>query len=117
MSTVPMLGMILDATPLETQSIRKRFAKDWAVKEFFRVGANDPLERTAAGAPASVHGSYYTEAQLAPYIQMCLDPLPKATAKVKEVVQDTMESKLSKDEDGEIVTRAVKSKEELHVKK
>ena len=116
MSTVPMIGMILDATPLETQSIRKRFAKDWAVREFMK----GDLARTMTEKPGtynSIHQAMtYTEEQLTPFIQMCLTPLPKATAKVKEVVTPPLEDVLSKDDEGELVTRAVKEKKELHVK-
>jgi len=114
--TVPMLGMIYDATPLETQHIRKRFAKDLAIREF----GKSVEYKTMTEAPGTYNSIFqartYTEDQLAPYIQQCLEPQPKATVSKKEVVTDPLEKILKKDDDGELITRAVKGKNELHIK-
>lgn len=110
-TTAPMV--IFDATALEIQQIRKKFAKDWAEREYQKSDAFKNLvkqERNADGTPRlnSLHqaGSYGID-QLAPYIQRCLKPLVTAKAVVKTVVRPKLEESLHQDEEGALVTQAV----------
>lgn len=110
-TTSPMV--IFEATPLEIQQIRKKFAKDWAEREFIKSDAFKFLmkqERNADGTAKlnSFHaaGSYGLD-QLTPYIQRCLKPLTNAKAKVTKVVRPQLEESLHKDEEGDLVTQAV----------
>jgi len=110
-TTSPMV--IYDATALEVQQIRKKFAKDWAEREFTKSDAFKMLtkqEKNADGTPRlnSIHqaGSYGID-QLTPYIQRCLKPLQNAKASVHTVVRPKLEDSLHTDEEGDLVTQAV----------
>ncbi len=112
--TTPMI--IVDATPLEVQNIRKKFAKEFAEREFFKsekAKQMTAVERTN-GVPSlnSIHqANVYSDNELKSYIQQCLEPLPIAKPIVKDVVKESLEDKLSRDEDGEINTQiAVKGR-------
>ncbi len=115
MSTTPMV--ILDATPLEIQQIRKKFAKDLAVQRFFE-GENykkmiEMEKDKNSGAPRlnSLHmANTYSEKELETYIQECLRPLPSAKVSVADSPTVRIEEKLHKDDDGELVTQAIDKK-------
>lgn len=119
-STSPMI--ILNATPLEVQSIRKKFAREWAVIEFFKSKAGQAFEkqeRNGDGTPKfnSIYQAVaYTDTDLKPFIQMCLEPLPQAKAKVQAVIQDPLEDRLSRDDDGQLRTQVVDKKTSLREK-
>ena len=106
LKTVPMI--IDNATPLEVQSIRKKFAREWAIEEWYKtpmfIGMN---AHVPGGTPA-----LYTESDLAPFIQKCLEPLPIARAKV-EVVKKDEDSKFTKDAKGRPRTRPLDPNESL----
>ncbi len=105
MKTTPM---VMNSTPLEIQHIRKKFAKELAILEFYKtpkfVGMN---AHTPGGTPA-----LYTDADLAPLIQRCLEPLPLAQMKAK-ILPKTDESKFSKDSKGRNVTKILEKDESL----
>ena len=107
MKTTPMI--IPSATPEEVQSIRKKFAKELATVEWYKtpkfVGMNT---LTPGGTPA-----LYTDSDLAPFIQNCLEPLPVAQAKVKVLPMSFDEKNMRQDEEGKPVTRVLKGKESL----
>lgn len=91
MKTTPMV--IENATPLEVQSIRKKFAKDLAVAQFYESAKfkdmNDPKH--------GVKPALYTDSDLAPLIQKCLEPLAVGVAKAKALPKDKNENyKVSK---------------------
>ncbi len=106
MSTTPMV--IANASPLEIQSIRKKFAKELAVLEWYKtpkfIGMN---AHVPGGTPA-----LYTDSDLAPLIQRCLEPLAVATAKIK-VLPKQDDSKFAKDSKGRNVTRVLEKDESL----
>jgi hypothetical protein len=106
LKTVPMI--ISNATPLEVQSIRKKFAKELAIREWYKtpkfVGMN---AHVPGGTPA-----LYTDSDIAPLIQRCLEPLPIARATV-EVQKSDIESKLSVDAKGRKRTRVLEPTESL----
>ena len=110
-ATSPMV--IFEATPIEIQSIRKKFARDWADREYQKSPAFLALmkqERNADGTPRlnSIHaaGTYGLD-QLTPYIQRCLKPLPVSKATVKVTAKARLEDSLHQDEEGDLVTQAV----------
>ncbi len=106
MKTIPMV--IANATPLEVQSIRKKFAREWAIEEWYKspkfIGMNNvPL----GGMPA-----LYTDSDLIPFIQKCLEPLPLAHATAKLIVNND-DSKFTVDQKGRKRTRVLDPNESL----
>lgn len=100
--------IIPTATPVEIQNIRKKFARELATLEWYKtpkfVGMNNIQP---GGTPA-----LYTDADLAPFIQRCLEPLPEAKATVKVLPTDD-ESKFRKDRKGKNVTKVLDEDESL----
>ena len=106
LKTVPMI--IPGATPEQVQSIRKKFAKEWALKEFGKTDKYGRLnEHVPGGVPAP-----YTDSDLAPFIQKCLEPLPLAQAILKKVPKDP-EANLRRDAKGRLVTRGLDKDDSL----
>lgn len=89
MSTSPMV--ISNATPEEVQHIRKKFAREYAEREFYRSGKFKDLD---AKSPAGSGNSPapYSETDLEPYIQRCLEPLPEARTTAKRIQGDKTEN-------------------------
>lgn len=119
-STSPML--ILNATALEIQQIRKKFAKNLAEREFSKSQEYARLmkqEVNADGTPRlnSIHqaGSYTIET-LTPYIQKCLEPLEPAKAIVSDAPIEPLENKLTRNENGELNSIVVDKKTSLRKK-
>lgn len=107
LKTTPMI--IPGATPEEVQHIRKKFAKELAILEFYKtpkfVGMNSVQP---GGVPA-----LYTDSDLAPLIQKCLEPLAPGRAETKVLPKTVDESKLRKDDDGKNVTEILDKKRSL----
>lgn len=82
-STSPLV--IPTATPYEVQSIRKRFAKELALQEFYKTGKFKAMENTPPGGTPPT----YSEMELKDFIQKCLEPLPTAQAKLKRLPKDS----------------------------
>ena len=106
MKTVPMI--ISNATPLEVQSIRKKFARELATREWYKspkfVGMN---AHTPGGVPA-----LYTESDITPFVQRCLEPLPISYASAKKIERHD-EEKLTVDQKGRKRTRVLDPSESL----
>lgn len=106
MKTTPMI--IAGATPEEIQHIRKKFARELAEREFYKtpkfVGMN---ANVPGGVPA-----LYTDSDLAPFIQRCLEPLPIAQATTKVLPADS-EANYKKDRKGKNVTKILDEGESL----
>ena len=106
MKTTPMI--IPNQTPEEIQHIRKKFAKELATLQWYKtpkfVGMNTI---SLGGTPA-----LYTDTDLAPFIQKCLEPLPIAQMKVK-VLPKQDEKNFSKDSKGRNVTKVLEKDESL----
>jgi hypothetical protein len=64
------------------QVIRKKFALNWAQREFAKSKEAKALDKE--GKKHFSPATYDELTVLAPWIQMCLDPLPLAEATVKE---------------------------------
>lgn len=109
LKTTPMI--ISNATPEEVQHIRKKFARELAILEFYKtpkfIGMN---ASNPGGTPA-----LYTDSDLAQFIQRCLEPLPIAQAKVKKLPSQDETTFAAKDEEGNLVTEVLdhKSKRSL----
>lgn len=119
-TTSPVI--IPEHSPLEIQSIRKKFAKDLAEIEFYKsksYGAFKKQERNTDGSPRlnSIHqAGSYTINDLAPFIQKCLEPLPVSKALVRATNTVKLEDKLTRNEDGDLNTEAVDRKASLREK-
>lgn len=106
LSTTPMV--IPGETPEAVQSIRKKFAKELALREFYAspefIGMQDEGK---LGTPP-----LYTDEDLAPYIQRCLEPLPAGTVKTRVLPKDS-EERYTKDAKGRNVTKILEPGESL----
>src|SRR6185369_6825660 len=101
--------MVMNFTPLEIQNIRKKFAKELAVREFYRTDKFNRLnEHVPGGVPA-----LYTDEDLKPFIQKCLEPLPITHAKARVLPKEKLEDINSKDEEGNPVTVPLDKKKSL----
>lgn len=118
-TTSPMV--IPEHSPLEIQSIRKKFAKDLAEKMFYRSKGYRVLAGQE-GKPGnrtmnSIHqAAAYSDKDLEPYIQMCLKPLTISELKAKPVMRQPLEDKMSRNDSGELNTEAIDSKTSLRSK-
>ncbi len=120
-TTSPIL--MANHTPLEIQSIRKKFAKDLAEREFFkskqyenlriREGTKDDLGMIQPRGYGMSHAGTYSLESLSPFIQRCLEPLSVSRAVVTEVQQIPLEEKLSRDNSGELNSIVVEQNGDL----
>lgn len=114
--------VMMNQTPLEVQSIRKKFAKDLAEREFGKGEEYLKLiaqERNNDGSPrlnSFQQAGSYSINSLAPLIQQCLIPLPVGEVKIKDAPKKNMEDSLSKNEEGEINTQVIDRKISLKKK-
>lgn len=112
---------ILDASPLEVQQIRKKFAKDLGQKMFWKSKGYAAL-RKQEGTPGnrtmnSIHqAGSYSDSDLAEFIQACLEPLTEDTAKVRTIQTKPLEETLSRNDDGALNTGVVDAKTSLKEK-
>lgn len=119
-TTAPMI--MPEFSPVEIQYIRKKFAKDLAEREFFKSQNYEFLHRQERNddGTAKLNGIHqagtYTENELAPFIQKCLEPLTIAKAVVTDAPVEKIEDKLSRNEDGELNTEAIDRKASLRDK-
>lgn len=115
-ATSPMI--IPEHSPLEIQHIRKKFAKDLAEREFFK-GTKYELIRSPEGTLGNRTMSgiqtagAYTIDDLKDNIQKCLKPLEVKRATITETKVEPLETKLSRDEEGNLNTSAVDKKTSL----
>lgn len=83
------------------QEIRKRFAYDLAVREFYKGKEYIRMSKMGNGLPPT-----FDEKLLQPWIDQCLSPLPKAIAKVKQG------KKSPKDDEQNYTSKALKTGED-----
>lgn len=116
-STSPMI--IPEHSPIEIQHIRKKFAKDLAEIEFYKSDKYKKFlaqERNPDGTARlnSIHQSVaYTISDLQEGIQKCLKPLEIKRAFVESVNEVPLEQTLSRNDDGELNSKAVSAKTSL----
>jgi hypothetical protein len=118
-STVPMV--IADQTPREIQSIRKKFAKDYAEREFYKSKGYKTLAgqegKSGHRTMNSIHqAAVYVGKDLEPYIESCLKPLKLASLKSETVEKIPLEAKLSRNEKDELNSEAIDAKASLRAK-
>lgn len=107
--TVPLI--IPSATPEEVQNIRKKFARDLAIEVFYGSAKFKSLDLSVEDSQAGKVPALYSESDIAPFVQKCLEPLEKGTAKAKPV--EKVEAATRTDEDGKPVTTVLTGKESL----
>lgn len=104
-----MTPMIIPgATPEEVQHIRKKFAKELAERELYKTAKFKKMDNVPLGGTPAL----YTENDLTPFIQKCLEPLPVAQAKVVKIITDP-EQNLRRDNKGKLRTRVLAEGESL----
>lgn len=108
--TVPLI--IPDETPLGVQEIRKKFARELATLMFYQSDKYKIREGSAPPASGK-NPAIFTEADLAPYVQRCIEPMPLAQATSEKVEIDQTERKMRTDENGKRRTKVLKGDESL----
>lgn len=106
MKSTPIV--ISNATPLEIQNIRKKFAKELAVREFYATDKFKGMDNVPPGGVPAL----YTDSDLTPFIQKCLEPLPIAQATIKVLPRDNEEN-YRKNTKGRPITRVLDKDESL----
>ncbi len=106
-STTPMV--ISNATPEEIQHIRKKFARELAIVVFYKTPKFVGMNATQPGGVPAL----YTDSDLAPFIQRCLEPLPISAPRAKAVPQTLNEDQLRKDNKGKNVTKVLEDGDSL----
>ncbi len=100
--------VIPNATPEEVQHIRKKFAKELAVQQFY---GTDKFKAQNVVPPGGTP-ALYTDSDLAPFVQRCLDPLPIAQAQAVVLPKDSEEN-YKKNSRGRNVTKVLQEGESL----
>lgn len=108
--TVPLI--IPSETPLGVQEIRKKFARELATLMFYNTDKYKVRDAEAPAGSGKVP-AIFTDADLKPYVQMCIEPLPLAQATIEVKELDQTEKKLHRDEDGKRRTKILKGSENL----
>lgn len=108
LSTSPLI--IPGETPEGVQSIRKKFARELALEVHYKTREYKDREATAP-VGSGLTPAVFTENDLAPLIQKCLDPLPLAHAKAEVVEKRPVE--LKTDSKGRPVTKVVEEGDSL----
>jgi hypothetical protein len=89
LSMVPLI--ISNASPEDVQHIRKKFARELAEQEFYRSDRFKALDDQAKPGSGVVPG-IYSESELAPFVQKCLEPLPESRASATRLANDKTEN-------------------------
>jgi hypothetical protein len=106
LKTTPMI--IPGASPEQVQNIRKKFARELAVREFYKTEKFKTLNaHNPGGVPA-----LYTDDDLTPHIQRCLEALEVGKVKATRLPKDT-EERYHKDEEGKNVSRILDKKDSI----
>lgn len=106
LSTTPLI--IPGTTPEEVQHIRKKFAKELAIACFYNTAKFKSMNDVPPGGIPAM----YTESDLTPFVQRCLEPLPLAKATAKVLPKDD-EKNYRKDNKGRNVTKILDENESL----
>lgn len=95
-------------TPEGVQSIRKKFARELAEQAFY---ATDKFHHLNDVGPGQVP-ALYTDSDLVPFIQRCLEPLPIAPATTR-VIKEDVERVFSTDARGKKRTKVLEPDDSL----
>lgn len=107
--------MTMNFTPIEIQNIRKKFAKELAIREFYGSSKFNMMNTShldKSGQPTGGMPAVYTESDLIPYTQKCLEPLPIAKAEIKVLPKDSADN-YRKNSKGKPITRVLEDGESL----
>lgn len=101
--------MIMNFTPVEIQNIRKKFARELAIREFYKSKKfKDMNKHVPGGTPA-----LYTDADLTEFVQKCLQPLEIAMAKAKVTKGIELEKVNKTDDEGDLITTILDKKKSV----
>ncbi len=106
LKSVPIV--IPNATPLEVQNIRKKFAKELAIREWYKTPKFQGMNNVPMGGTPAL----YTDSDIAPFVQRCLEPLPLGHTTSK-AVEKNEDSKFTTDAKGRKRTRVLDPNESL----
>ena len=101
----PMTG--INATPVELQNIRKKFARELAVAELYKTKKFKGMDDRKHGQNPAI----YTDSDLAEFTRKCLEPLEIGKAGISAV--EKPEISLSVDQKGRKVTKVLDDGESL----
>lgn len=104
--TVPLI--IPNETQEGIQNIRKKFARTLGEREFYKSERGRLMNSKDAGPRPAL----YTEADIAPYVQKCLEPLEPGLAQTRVVPKDG-ERLLSRDKKGNPRTNVLEEDDSL----
>lgn len=105
--------MLMNESPSVIQHIRKKFARELAIECYYQHRDFKALTKKNDGIGGGAsHGALYSEMDLAPFIQRCLEPLPAASVKTRVLPKDT-EDNYKKNAKGKNVTRVLDPDESL----
>jgi hypothetical protein len=108
-------------SPIEVQHIRKKFARDFAEREFYKSKGYRVFAEQE-GTPGnrrfnSIHqAATYTLKDLEPFIQSCLKPLTVSKLLAKEAPKENTEEKIHRKEDGSLTSEAISKNDSLRKK-
>lgn len=100
--------MIMPFTPVEIQSIRKKFARELAEREFYLTEKFKSMNNIVPGGTPAL----YTDSDLTQFVQKCLEPLEVASV-ITKVLPKGNEDFMSKDRKGKNVSRVLDADESL----
>jgi hypothetical protein len=103
---VPLI--IPGETPEGVQSIRKKFAREFGEREFYKTEKGKYMNSKDAGSKPAL----YTDADIAPFIQKCLVPLEPGNASVR-IVKENNEAVFTTDQKGKPRTRVLEDGDSL----
>jgi hypothetical protein len=101
--------MIMNFSPAEIQNIRKKFARELAVREFYKTEKFKAMNTHVPGGTPAL----YTDADLVTLTQRCLEPLPVERATAEVMPRQKLEDFNSKDEEGNPLTVPLDKKNSL----
>lgn len=101
--------MVMNFTPVEIQNIRKKFARDLAIREYYKTDSFKNKDNPNQGYRPPL----YSDNDLKPFIQRCLEPLQTGYAEVKVLERKGSVKNLSTDAKGKALSKVVDEDEQL----
>ena len=95
--------MVMNFTPVEIQNIRKKFARELGIREYYKTDSFKNKDNPNQGYRPPL----YSDSDLKPFIQRCLEPLPVAHAEVKVLPRKGNAENMKTDEKGRKVSRVI----------
>lgn len=95
--------MIMNFTPVEIQNIRKKFARELAIREYYKT----ENFKTKDSPNQGYRPPLYSDADLKPFIQKCLSPLPVAQAEITIIPRKGNVENMKTDKKGKPVSKVI----------